>query len=544
MSTAGKLIREILLNSQKGKTEEYDLLLNRLIDPATPSKTLKNYLRGLTDCMSVISKNTESLITVIMKMDWLNKDEDVIKAYQNLLVNLMSANTNYSHVGLNMLVKQFLPDKNGLPMVDKQLKVDVELRRKHEQQFIYIHTALSDTCQLIPLTPVLLMPVLVKLFPFYKVDTYIQSCYIKNLLQITQYIPDMRQEILQLIISKLMKLDVLSPRHDLSDIVDSEDEELFEMEEDGEKGEEINELVKEKEIKHKEADCLDILMEMLLNYIFKTLHPNGIFDLESSKKLYWELMNVFEKIILPTYECSHIQFIMFYLVSFKPILADGMLDYLWKIVQNPNTPIIFRQSAVSYMSSLLSRALYIPILTVISCLDLMVAWLHCYLDNLSEDKHPDNILHGTFYAVSQAVFYVFCFRNTELFQSKKGYKWAEALNFQRIVTCRLNPLRHCLPIVVSTFSSYSRRHQLAFCDTIIQRNNRCMIPVVNSATGLAETNFMLKLASFFPFDPFLLPRCGKLINPIYRVYQGEVSDDTHDSGVSDTGVSINSLLSQ
>lgn len=37
-----------------------------------------------------------------------------------------------------------------------------------------------------------------------------------------------------------------------------------------------------------------------------------------------------------------------------------------------------------------------------------------------------------------------------------GYKWAEGLNFQRIVTSRLNPLKLCLPVIVKTFSSLTR----------------------------------------------------------------------------------------
>lgn len=46
-------------------------------------------------------------------------------------------------------------------------------------------------------------------------------------------------------------------------------------------------------------------------------------------------------------------------------------------------------------------------------------------------------------------------------------------------------------------------YQLAFCDTIIERNNRCRLPIAsqNGARGLVEI-----LEPFFPFDPYLLSR--------------------------------------
>ena len=41
-----------------------------------------------------------------------------------------------------------------------------------------------------------------------------------------------------------------------------------------------------------------------------------------------------------------------------------------------------------------------------------------------------------------------------------GYKWAESLNFQRLVSSKLNPLRLCLPLICTTFASVTRYEQL------------------------------------------------------------------------------------
>lgn len=84
-------------------------------------------------------------------------------------------------------------------------------------------------------------------------------------------------------------------------------------------------------------------------------------DWEATKKLYKELLTVFDKIILTTHGSCHCQFIMFYICSFKPELSDGFIDYLWKKVQNPSIGPVFRQISSFYIGSFLARAKYISI---------------------------------------------------------------------------------------------------------------------------------------------------------------------------------------
>jgi len=45
-----------------------------------------------------------------------------------------------------------------------------------------------------------------------------------------------------------------------------------------------------------------------------------------------------------------------------------------------------------------------------------------------------------------------------------------------------------------------RKHQLAFCDAIIERNNRLTVPIAEEVSGPPH------LESYFPFDPYLLIR--------------------------------------
>ena len=57
--------------------------------------------------------------------------------------------------------------------------------------------------------------------------------------------------------------------------------------------------------------------------------------------------------------------------------------------------------------------------------------------------------------------------------------------------------------MISCESLFCRQHQLAFCDTIIERNNRSFLPV-SSEKGAGGDQKILD--AFFPFDPYLLHR--------------------------------------
>lgn len=52
---------------------------------------------------------------------------------------------------------------------------------------------------------------------------------------------------------------------------------------------------------------------------------------------------------------------MFALCALKPTLTEAFLNFLWKKVCNPNVAIVLRQSAVTYIASLVARGLFVPL---------------------------------------------------------------------------------------------------------------------------------------------------------------------------------------
>lgn len=76
---------------------------------------------------------------------------------------------------------------------------------------LYFNIVLSNTvilCFFFFRSWTVLLPLLHDLFPFLGKPAYLQECYIRNLLQMTSYLPNARQKILELVTDRMLKLDV------------------------------------------------------------------------------------------------------------------------------------------------------------------------------------------------------------------------------------------------------------------------------------------------------------------------------------------------
>uniref|UniRef100_H9G882 Uncharacterized protein n=1 Tax=Anolis carolinensis TaxID=28377 RepID=H9G882_ANOCA len=95
---------------------------------------------------------------------------------------------------------------------------------------------------------------------------------------------------------------------------------------------------------------------------------------------------------------------------------------------------------------------------------------------------------------------------------------------------QLNPLKICLPSIVNFFAALTRKYQIAFCDTIIERNRRQVLPVIRSSCGGdAVETATNPLDSFFPFDPYVLNRSKNIINPLYEFWEEQSTEALEDT---------------
>nr|XP_020463992.1 RNA polymerase I-specific transcription initiation factor RRN3 [Monopterus albus] len=531
----GCSVAETLTKHKRGDSSDYELLKHQLADPEIKDAQIINWLQEFRVCVTQLTKDHEQLIYTVLRLPWVGRSQAVVEEYMAFLSNLVSAQTVYLCACLKMVVSYFTPKRvticeGGIDISDSDDE-DENLPRNFDQ----CHQALQLIARYVPSTSYFLMPILQENFPFMQKSSRTLECYVHNLLRVTVYISSLRREILEVIIGKMLKLDVSASRSDIEEAEEKAmqnqraeeqtEEGLFDMDEDVSADQSSRTTV----MAHPVAERLDSLMTVLMAYIKDVCHVNGSLHVEKTKELYKDLLSVFDKLILPTYASCHIQYTLFYLCSFRLALAEAFLDHLWKILQSLSQPAVLRQAAAGFLGSFLARAKFTPVSTVRACLNLLLSWIHRYIDDQDSNSRQiccDTNLHGPFYCACQAAFYILIFRHRGILEGnmKKGLEYLQSLNLERVVMCQLNPLKVCLPSVTSMFAAITRKYQVVFCYTIIERNNRHMLPVVrSSAGGDSVTTNTNPLDSLFPFDPYLLKRSGQLIEPLYQVWE-EMAD--------------------
>lgn len=110
---------------------------------------------------------------------------------------------------------------------------------------------------------------------------------------------------------------------------------------------------------HPIAHKLDVCMELILKYMHNSCFIDGVLQVECLKSLYFDVLQIFETVILPTHASQYVQYIMFYICSFKTAVVEAFVDWLWRKASDPNVPPIIRQSSVAYIASLLVTATFV-----------------------------------------------------------------------------------------------------------------------------------------------------------------------------------------
>ncbi|XP_056607747.1 RNA polymerase I-specific transcription initiation factor RRN3 isoform X2 [Triplophysa dalaica] len=531
----GGSIASTLVKLEQGDRSGYELIKHQLSDPDIKATQIINWLQELRSCVTQLGKDHEQLIYVVLRLPCFGRSQAVVEEYLAFLSNLVSAQTVYLRPCLKTIISNFIPKRIRIQEGNVDISDSDDEDDNLPRIFDQCHQALQMIVKYVPSTSRFLMPILSESFPFVQKSSGTLECYVHNLLRMTVYVPALRRDLLELIISKMLALDVSAPRSEIEGAEgaaesdaggESRDDCLFNMDEDLPLDSSRPE--DEAEMAHPVAERLDTLMIVLLAYIRDICRVDGSLNIEKTKALYKDLLCVFDKVVLPTHASCHVQFLVFYLCSFRLGLAEAFLDHLWKQFQSPSQPPVLRQAAAGYMGSFMARAKFLPVSTVKACLELLVHWLHLYIDSQDSGSKAfcDVNLHSPFYTACQAVFYTLIFRHNAILEGnmKKGLAYLQGLNLERIVMCHLNPLRVCLPAVTNMFAAITRKYQLVFCYTIIERNSRHLLPVVRSSVGGSSVSADVNpLDTFFPFDPYLLKRSGKVIEPVYQVWE-EPSD--------------------
>lgn len=488
---------------QNGQLQRFEHLLAEVKAEQFDDDKFQQVIVESKRCVHLLNANFGMLVEALLSVNWLARNESSREVFKGFVIELLVAQSTYTTLAVSKLVQLFVPREE-----DKEGWVRGVPTAATAERFEPVHDLFVRLKNVIPMIFEVILVQLRKQFPYFKRATHVVCGYVYNILRMTEHSAMFTEELLDIIFYRLVMIDVNTPRNEIENAeFPEDDQQIFAMDETPMKTEEENEDT----MKLPLAETLDCCLETMFRYIQERVRIDG-----GSDRIYELLLKLFDKHILPTHNTHHVQFLMFYCCSFNPSYGERFIEHLLKLVRNPNISTPTRQAAVGYVASLLARAKFVPMPLLKKTLQDFSDWVHGYL-NRSDSLHNQSLkAHLVFYSVCQAIFYVVAFRSKQLTASPKNLAFLQTLQLTSIANCLLNPLRVCVPGVATAFVAVARAHQIAYCNTIMERNERRRTFILFNNGALAPDDC---LDTFFPFDPYLLKKSGKRIEPIFLQYQ-------------------------
>lgn len=230
-------------------------------------------------------------------------------------------------------------------------------------------------------------------------------------------------------------------------------------------------------------------------------------------------MNIFENLILPTYNSHHIQFSIFYYCSLKPAILKTFIDCCWTKLNNFNETPLIRRTAVCYIASFMCQAKFVTKKDIQTNLQLLCEWALTYMDNAYILNNINAMkAHIVYYSVCHAIFHIIAIR-VDVVSECQGKDLG--IQLARIVKSPFNPLRVCHNDIATIFASVTKSHQLVYCQTILERNARHRLATVYS-NEIAMPDQTLDIIN--PFDAYLLKKSGRRISSLYLQHLSSAED--------------------
>ena len=189
---------------------------------------------------------------------------------------------------------------------------------------------------------------------------------------------------------------------------------------------------------------------------------------ERRMTLFRTFLDIFDRTLLRTFKTRNVQFVLFYLCSLDPSSSDHFIGVLLgRALFDTDAPSVTRVAAAGYVASFIARAKYIDAEMTRKVVRHLCGYLEGQMEDFARASTLATSISGSrtgaatggqelpvFYAVSQAVFYIFCFRwkdllededaddETALFGLDAGRRWLMGLEtVKKAVNSSFNPLK-------------------------------------------------------------------------------------------------------
>ena len=537
-------------------------------DNAPSTATVRVHLQAVYANVSSLNKRCDDLVSAILFAEWIGRDEAYFSLYAKFVGLLAAAQGGYLGRIMFALVELLGPERTrrlpGCRVVRRPLIHQRAMR------------TIQDIVEKVPVASSTLAQVIQRKLSFDFEKPEERITYIKNFLVLIGLVPELKAEVLAMITSELVKLDV-SVQADLDDEDDDLGEELLQDvassqtlvaetsqlslrigklgdEGDGGSTTEDSDIEDDQDghpdvlrrRKLRDSVCqVDAVMDLLFQYYDELV----LSSLEVRESTIAQLIAHFENIILPTYRSRHPQFLIFHFAQTSPVTVDRFVTSCIQILNDKTLPPVLRQSSAAYLAGFVGRGAHVSPTVVRDCFTMLCDDLNDLRTEIEPRcVGPDLKRYNTFYATMQAIIYIFCFRwrdlavapsDVDVDEDESGdedepdhFQFSDAIRdtLTSAIYSKLNPLRVCTPAIVQQFAKIV--HQLGFMYVFTKIEANKHVRLATSRTNIADLAVNQPdrdltwvgengiMEGHFPYDPYHLPVSRHWVENDYLEWKG------------------------
>ncbi|KAL2154830.1 hypothetical protein VTH82DRAFT_3506 [Thermothelomyces myriococcoides] len=499
------------------------------------------YVVALTGFAPLLGRSCSGLLRSVLRCSWLERDENFARAYIQLLAALSSVQGSLFTQVLTMMVDKFTETRHT-SSVRGFAPVDPETKRK------WLHLGLKYLLELFPAGQHLILNLVSSKFPYTEASKAVHMEYIDHLLRLKAARPELERDIMELILSRLVKLDV-----EMSLDLENDDDEttravLRQLEAPDAKNEEdedddsdadsvlsddddLNEQAKRVLMIKSKLETMDAILDLLFS-VYNPVFEDP--DSPEAIEAFQDLLSDFSNVILPHLKSRHTQYLLFKFSMKSTQLMEMFIGTLFNLAFESNRPPVVKQAAVAYLASFTARGARVQSEQVKMITQTFLNYMDHYRAVHSSCRGPDVRRYSQYYAYFQGLLYIFCFRWRDLIDQDllpSDLDWDDPASFigrelpwmtglrsrlQANISSKLNPLKCCSPIIVDEFARLAHHLRLIYIYPQIEKNKSVHLSQFftgSYATGGALRDTGLEfddekwthLEACFPFDPFQLP---------------------------------------
>ncbi|KAK6420557.1 DNA independent RNA polymerase I transcription factor [Oleoguttula sp. CCFEE 5521] len=494
------------------------------------------------------------------------------------LVTMLSQDAQEGEAVSGKLLQKYLMALESRRLVGNFARLPASLGRlpdeaavSRHQMFSRLHLFTKSTLRQVPSATGTLTRVLKAEFPIDLATTKSYIQYQRQLLKLSQYAPELKAEIMALIMQRLVSIDV-QIQQDLEDLGDEAEERLLQRprlhdntepvddsdDSDNESVSSSEETTTEEEQRWKEIRLKVAKMDGTLDMLFAYYDP--LIRLGPEPHLndaYLQILSHFTTFILPN-RTRHAQFLLFH---FAQISEEHVTLFTQRCAEIAfgNYTTAQRINAIAYLLSFIARGSHVTTWSVQDVVSALLSYLDlCRQRYEPTCQGPDKRAYASYYAAAQALLYIFCFRwrdlvigtanpeidgddyeEEDVLAESRDLAWLPDLHeiLRQNVRSRLNPLKVCSPAIAGEFADIARHVRFDEVVSILESNKRLRLGQTSSYYGAAglvggidigrrETAWDRKtgdahhqLEAYFPFDPYHLPKSKKWVEADYNEWK-------------------------